>query len=73
MDDSSKDPAEALLRPGLAGSDLFLLLFMTPFNAVMLGFWWLGWNRLRRKWHKPIAGGVKLRIELRTTRACLAR
>ncbi|MBC8096440.1 MAG: DUF3592 domain-containing protein, partial [Akkermansiaceae bacterium] len=65
-------PEQALLRPGLAGSDLFLLMFMTPFNAVMLGFWWFGWNQLWRKWRKPIAGGVKLRTESRTTRARLA-
>lgn len=64
-----RSPGQALLRPGLAGSDLFMLMFMTPFNAVMLGFWWTGWNRLRRKWRPPLAGGVKLRTELRRTRA----
>lgn len=62
-------PQNSVLSPGLRGSDLFMALFMTPFNVVMLGFWWLGWNRLKRKWRKPIAGGVKLRTTLRRTRA----
>lgn len=66
-----RDPAEAVLRPGLAGSDLFLALFMTPFNAVMLAFWWGGARMLVRRWHKPVAGGVKLHVELRQTRVCL--
>ena len=62
-------PANAVLSPGLQGSDLFMALFMTPFNVVMLGFWWVGWNRLMRRWRKPIAGGVKVRTALRQTRA----
>lgn len=65
------NPAEAVLRPGLTGSDLFLALFITPFNAVMLGFWWAGGLLLLRRWCKPVAGGVKLRVELRQTRARL--
>jgi hypothetical protein len=36
------DPAESLLRPGLEGSDLFMGLFLTPFNVVMLGVWGFG-------------------------------
>lgn len=63
------DPENCVLRPGIAGSDLFHFVFMTPFNAVMLGIWSAGWNQLRRKWRKPIAGGVKLRTELRKTHA----
>lgn len=66
-----RNPADALLRPGLAGSDLILVMFMTPFNAVMLGFWWFGWNRLMRRWRNPIAGGVKVTTGLRQTRARL--
>lgn len=63
------DPENCVLRPGIAGSDLFHLVFMTPFNVVMLGFWWFGWNRIRYRWCQPIAGGVKLRTNLRKTRA----
>src|SRR5215471_2587758 len=44
------NPAEALLVPGILGSDLFLLAFMTPFNAAMLGFGWAGRGLVRRKW-----------------------
>jgi len=62
-------PDEALLQPGLAGSDLFMLMFMTPFNAVMLALWVAGWNQARRRWHHPPAGGVKLATNLRQTRA----
>ena len=63
------DPQDALLRPGLTGGDLFMALFMTPFNAVMLGFWWFGWSRLMRRLCRPVAGGVKLRTSLQQTRA----
>lgn len=60
-------PENAVLRPGLAGSDLFMAMFMTPFNAVMVGFWWFGWSQLRRRWRKPVAGGVKIWTVLRRT------
>jgi hypothetical protein len=56
---------------GLAGSDLFQFAFMTPFNAVMLAFWWAGWAHLRSRWFKPVAGGVKIIRELRQTRVRL--
>ena len=36
-----------------------LVLFLTPFNAVMLGFWmWIG-GWLRQRLLRPAAGGVK--------------
>ncbi len=66
-----RNPQDCILRPGITGSDLFHFVFMTPFNAVMLGIWAVGWGMLRRKWFKPPAGGVKLRMELRKTRARL--
>ena len=31
------DPADSLLQPGLDGSDLFMAMFMLPFNLVGLG------------------------------------
>jgi hypothetical protein len=44
------DPAEALLQPGLDGSDLFLAMFLLPFNLVMLAIWSMlaatAWGRL---------------------------
>jgi hypothetical protein len=33
------DPADAVLLTGVEGSDLFLAMFATPFNLVMLGGW----------------------------------
>jgi hypothetical protein len=33
------DPAEAVLVPGLGGPELFLALFMLPFNLVLVGLW----------------------------------
>jgi hypothetical protein len=36
------NPADAILEPGVSAGDLFGLLFLVPFNAVMLGFWWAG-------------------------------
>lgn len=42
------NPAESVLQPGIDPGDLFLLLFMTPFNLVMAATWWyggaLGWH-----------------------------
>ncbi len=64
-------PSEAVLQTGLGGSDLFLFLFITPFNAVMLGFWWAGCSRLRRAWFKPVAGGAKIIVSPRDTRVRL--
>jgi hypothetical protein len=64
-------PEDAVLATGLLGSDLFQLTFMTPFNAAMLGFGWAGWMKLRQRWFKPPAGGVKIITDLRKTRARL--
>ncbi len=61
-------PEDAVLSPGVNGGDLFLVLFMTPFNAVMVGFWAMGLGRLRRRWFKPLAGGVRIISHLRVTR-----
>lgn len=43
------NPAEALLDPGLAAQDFFALLWLTPFNIVMLGSWALATRLLRRR------------------------
>jgi hypothetical protein len=57
---SPNNPSDALLQPGIEGSDLFLPMFLTPFNAVMLAFWGAGLMGLRR-WRRPeIAGGVPI-------------
>jgi hypothetical protein len=33
------DPSESLLRPGLTGFHLWMIWFLTPFNAVLVGGW----------------------------------
>ncbi len=33
------DPADAVLIVGLQGQDLFIAMFLTPFNLIMLGSW----------------------------------
>jgi hypothetical protein len=56
---SSTDPGDAVLLTGIEGSDLFLPIFMTPFNAVMLAFW-VGSAMAIRNWGRPpVAGGVQ--------------
>jgi len=66
-----RNPEDSLLSPGVSGMDLFLVAFLTPFNAVMLGLWGMGWARLRRRWFKPVAGGVRIVSRLRQTRVRL--
>ncbi len=58
-----QNPQEALLSPGVDGSDLFLVLFLMPFNLITLGFgtWLVSW--LRERILKPAAGGVKINRE----------
>jgi hypothetical protein len=55
-----RNPSDAILQPGIAGQDLMLALFLTPFNVVMLGLWsGLGsaaWRLITR----PPAGGVPI-------------
>jgi Protein of unknown function (DUF3592) len=58
-----QNPRDAVLATGLDGSDLMLVLFLTPFNLIMLGFWtWLG-GLLRERIFKPVAGGVRIITE----------
>lgn len=66
------NPAESVLKPGVQGSDLFMALFMAPFNVVMIGIWWIAFNQGWQRWRKPIAGGVKIRVSLQETRVNLS-
>ena len=59
------------MAAGIHGSDLFFLAFMTPFNCAMLLLWSIGWEHLRRRWFKPVAGGVKIIREPRRARVRL--
>jgi hypothetical protein len=54
------DPNESLLRPGVMGCDLFVLLFMLPFNVVMLFIWWAFGNQLILRRVKRTAGGARV-------------
>jgi uncharacterized protein DUF3592 len=54
------NPAQALLSPGLQGSDFFVLFILTPFNAVMIGLWSVVIFGLWRKSFRPEAGGAKV-------------
>jgi hypothetical protein len=59
---------QSLLAPGINGSDLIFVIFLTPFNMVMIGLWlWCaGW--LRERFFRPLAGGVKIITDGLTTR-----
>jgi hypothetical protein len=66
-----ENPHDSLLFPGLDGSDFMMVLFLTPFNAIMLGFWtWIG-SWLRRRLFRQVAGGVKIISDTRFTRVQL--
>ena len=56
---NSGRPSESVLEPGTKGSNPMLFLFMTPFNAVMLGFWIAGFSNLKEQFSPSPNGGVK--------------
>ncbi|MBI3878120.1 MAG: DUF3592 domain-containing protein [Verrucomicrobia bacterium] len=65
------DPTRAVLKTGIEGDELFLALFTTPFNCIMLAIWSIPLARLRRK-VSPEAGGVQLFDDKFVTRARMA-
>jgi hypothetical protein len=67
------NPAESVLSAGLDGSDYMFLLFLTPFNAVMLGFWGAGISMVVSKLTKSPNGGVKIIQDGRRLRLRLPR
>ncbi len=67
------NPSESVLSPGIDGSNLMMLLFMTPFNAVMLGFWFAGATVLRAKFTAAPNGGIKFFQDAQTVRVRLPR
>lgn len=64
-------PGDAVLDAGVNGSDLMLPLFMTPFNAVLIGMWWAvgGWavSKLRAS-PRTQTGGLHWSDDGRATR-----
>jgi len=57
---SPADPADAVLLAGLEGIDLFMMMFMLPFNLIMLTLWIIGLGGVRNMIHPPEAGGAKI-------------
>jgi len=55
-----EDPSEAVLTSGVAGEDFFIILFLTPFNVIMLGLWMLGGEAVSYALRRPPAGGAPI-------------
>lgn len=56
------NPSSAMLIRGPQGNDLFLLLFMTPFNCIALGgIGWLVAGKLKRKGDETRVAGRSIR------------
>ncbi len=63
------DPSDAALQPGIGGTDLFIAMFMTPFNVIMFGCWGGLGARLRF----GATGGVRPREDGFEQRLAVAR
>lgn len=68
-----QNPADAVLSPGLDSQNFMMLLFMTPFNAVMLGFWLTGLCMVSQKLLPGPNGGVRFSRKGSITRVRLPR
>ena len=55
---AAADPADSVLFTGLEGADLFLPMFMTPFNFIMLAIWTVPFSKLLRRGSR--VGNTKL-------------
>jgi hypothetical protein len=69
---AASDPSDSVLKVGLAGGDLLLAMFLTPFNLIMLGMWWFARESYHRFITLPV-GGAKIIDDGFTTRVRLAR
>ena len=54
------DPGYAALVTGVQGSELFMLVFMTPFNLIALAIWWGVGAAIHQRFRKPAFGGIQL-------------
>jgi hypothetical protein len=68
-----KNPADALLEPGVDGSDLLLLLFALPLNVLTYALWSAMITRSREKSRIRPAGGVRIFKQPGETRVSLAQ
>jgi hypothetical protein len=46
---AAADPADSVLLTGLEGADLFMPMFMTPFNLIMLSIWYVPFSKFGRR------------------------
>ena len=53
---SAANPQDSVLLRGLQGSDLFLPMFLIPFNLVMIGGWVFGLKSLQKPVPAPTPG-----------------
>jgi len=53
-------PSDAVLETSLQPTTLFMCLFMTPFNLIMIGIWAAALSAAWRAITKPPAGGLKV-------------
>ncbi len=67
-----KNPADALLKPGVDGGDLLLLLFALPLNVLTYTLWIAMITRVREKCRIRPAGGVRILKQPGETRVSLA-
>ncbi len=68
-----QNPGDALLSPGIDGGDLFNLLFLTPFNLIMVGLWATVFTVLKDNVRHPVAGGARWTEERQLIRVRLPR
>ncbi|MCR4413558.1 MAG: DUF3592 domain-containing protein, partial [Thermoguttaceae bacterium] len=66
------DPSDAVLAVGVDGMDLYLAMFVLPFNVVMLGFWFAIGQAVRHRLFPPVAGGAKVLDDGRYVRVRLS-
>jgi len=67
-----KNPADAVLEPGIDGCDLLLLLFALPLNVLTSTLWSAIVARMREKFRVRPAGGLRILREPGETRVSLA-
>jgi hypothetical protein len=53
-----RNPATSVLQTGVSGQDLFVALFLVPFNVVMVIIWGALWNN----WRPAKAGGARIAV-----------
>lgn len=68
---SPADPSIAVLKTGIEGSDLFMGMFLMPFNLAMIGIWYAAAQGMGRG-RPSVAGGYKVIDDGYTTRVRLS-